>query len=99
MCNFNLDKLCTTKSKKDISIDSDIGLCPGVCIDLLFIFDQNNYEWRGGEEHIGTSDQKIFPSAVIPLSIRSIYITRYTNTYNVGFKKSKKEKKDSIQCT
>jgi GTPase SAR1 family protein len=77
----NLIQLCTTKE----GINSNIGLCPGVGIDLLFIFNQNQHDWRVGDENVGTPGQMIYPAAIIPLSKRSIYITRYTKTYNVKF--------------
>ena len=73
-----------------------VGQCPGVGIDLLFIFDQNNHDWTVGDENVGRVAQEIYPIAVIPLSKRSVYITKYTERYNVQYKDIDRTRVDKL---
>ena len=73
-----------------------IGRCPGVGIDLLFIFDQNNHDWTVSEEVRNREHNEIYPIAVIPLSKRSIYITKYTQKYNVRYNKADRKRIEKL---
>ena len=77
-------------------LPNKIGRCPGVGIDLLFIFDQNNHDWTVSEEVRDREHNKIYPIAVIPLSKRSIYITKYTQKYNVRYNKADRHRIEKL---
>jgi len=81
-----LIQLCTTVQTKNTEEASTVGQCPGVGIDILFIFDQNRYDWRNGADIASPeTPQTIFPSAIIPLSKRSAHITTYTKNESLKF--------------
>jgi hypothetical protein len=85
----HLINMCTTTDEGA----SETGTCQGVGVDILLIYDQGRVDLRKQEN---PSEDKIkmnwSPDVVVPLSVRSKYITKYTQNKSITFSPTSREK-------
>jgi len=83
--NINhLINICTTT---EASTSSKTGTCQGVGIDILLIYDQERVDLRKNKVITNWT-----PDVVVPLSVRSKYITKYTQDKSITFSAASREK-------